>query len=86
MRHGEKHLRLQALHRAPPPQQPTLSVVKPEGRPAASVKPAVRLDLAEAAGLVELGEDIKFPDNCSAGSKQPLVSPLSYRLYFPISL
>jgi hypothetical protein len=32
------HVRLQALHRAPP-QQPTLSVVKPEGRPAASVKP-----------------------------------------------
>jgi hypothetical protein len=28
---------LQALHRAPP-QQLTLSVVKPEGRPAASVK------------------------------------------------
>ncbi len=37
MRHGEKHVRLQALHRAAP-QQPTLSVVKPEGRPAASVK------------------------------------------------
>ncbi len=30
-------LRLQALHRAPP-QQPTMSVVKPEGGPAASVK------------------------------------------------
>jgi hypothetical protein len=29
---------LQALHRAPP-QQPTASVVKLEGRPAASVKP-----------------------------------------------
>ncbi len=38
MRHGENYVRLQALHRAPP-QQPTLSVVKPEGRPAASVKP-----------------------------------------------
>ncbi len=37
MRHGENHVRLQALHRAPP-QQPTPSVVKPEGRPAASVK------------------------------------------------
>ncbi len=36
MRHGENHVRLQALHRAPS-QQP--SVVKPEGRPAASVKP-----------------------------------------------
>ncbi len=31
-------MRLQALHRAPP-QQPTPSVVKPEGRPAASMKP-----------------------------------------------
>jgi hypothetical protein len=31
-------VRLQALHRAPP-QQPTPLVVKPEGRPAASVKP-----------------------------------------------
>jgi hypothetical protein len=38
VRHGENHVRLQALHRAPP-QQPTLSVVKPEGRPEASVKP-----------------------------------------------
>ncbi len=37
MRHGENEVRLQALHRAPP-QQPTLSVVKPEGKPAASVK------------------------------------------------
>jgi hypothetical protein len=35
---GENHMRLQALHRAPP-QQPTPSVVKPEVRPAASVKP-----------------------------------------------
>jgi hypothetical protein len=31
-------VRLQALHRAPP-QQPTMSLVKPEGGPAASVKP-----------------------------------------------
>ncbi len=38
MRHGENHVRLQALHRAPP-QQPTQSVVKTEGRPVASVKP-----------------------------------------------
>jgi hypothetical protein len=30
-------VRLQALNRAPP-QQPTLSVVKPEGKPAASMK------------------------------------------------
>jgi hypothetical protein len=33
-----KEVRLQALHRATP-QQPTLSVVKPEGGPAASMKP-----------------------------------------------
>jgi hypothetical protein len=38
VRHGENHVRLQALHRALP-QQPTPSVVKPEGRLAASVKP-----------------------------------------------
>jgi hypothetical protein len=37
-RHGENEVRLQALHRAPP-QQLTSSVVKPEGRTAASVKP-----------------------------------------------
>ncbi len=38
MRHGENEERLQALHRASP-LQPTLSVVKPEGKPAASMKP-----------------------------------------------
>jgi hypothetical protein len=42
VRHGENYVRLQALHRTPP-QQPTLSAVKPEGRPegrpAANVKP-----------------------------------------------
>jgi hypothetical protein len=38
VRHGENKVRLQALHRVPP-QQPTPSVVKQEGRPAASVKP-----------------------------------------------
>jgi hypothetical protein len=37
VRHGENEVRLQALHRAPP-QLPTPSVVKPEGRPAASLK------------------------------------------------
>jgi hypothetical protein len=38
VRHGENYVRLQVLHRAPP-QQPTPSAVKPEGRPAASMKP-----------------------------------------------
>ncbi len=38
MRHGENEVRLQTLLRAPP-QQLTLSVVKLEGGPAASVKP-----------------------------------------------
>ncbi len=38
MRHGENEVRLQALPRAPP-QQPTPWVVKPEWRPATSVKP-----------------------------------------------
>ncbi len=42
MRHGEIEVRLQALHRAPP-QQSTPSVVKPEGRPAASVKPGQKI-------------------------------------------
>jgi hypothetical protein len=37
VRHGEKEVRLQTLHRAPP-WQPTPAVVKPEGGPAASVK------------------------------------------------
>ncbi len=37
MRHGENEVRLQALHRNPP-QKPTPLVVKPERRPAASVK------------------------------------------------
>jgi hypothetical protein len=38
VRHGENEVRLQALHNATP-QQPTPSVVKPEGGPAANVKP-----------------------------------------------
>ncbi len=52
MRHGENHVRLQALHRAPP-QQPTLSVVKPEGRPAASVKPGQE-DCVRSSGTITL--------------------------------
>jgi hypothetical protein len=43
-------VRLQALHR-PPPQQPT--VVKPEGRPAASVKPGQE-SCVRASGTVTL--------------------------------
>ncbi len=38
MRHSANEVRLQAFHRAPS-QQPTPLVVKPEGRPAASMKP-----------------------------------------------
>jgi hypothetical protein len=38
VRHGENGMGLQAIHRAPP-HQPTPSVVKLEGGPAASVKP-----------------------------------------------
>jgi hypothetical protein len=41
VRHGEKEVRLQALDRAPL-QQPTASVVKLEGVPAASVKPGTK--------------------------------------------
>jgi hypothetical protein len=50
VRHGEN----EALHRAPP-QQPTPSVVKQEGRPAASVKPG-----QESYGRSEY--DFKFFD------------------------
>ncbi len=52
MRHGENEVRLQALHRAPP-QQPTPSVVKPEGRPAASVKPGQE-SYVRSSGIITL--------------------------------
>ncbi len=52
MRHGENHVRLQALHRAPP-QQPTPSVVKRERRPAASVKPRQE-SCVRSSGIVTL--------------------------------
>jgi hypothetical protein len=45
-------VRLQALHRAPP-QQPAMSVVKPEGGPAASVKPG-RKSCVRSSGIVTL--------------------------------
>jgi hypothetical protein len=38
VRHGENEVRLQALQRAPPPPPADSVIVKPEGRPAASVK------------------------------------------------
>ncbi len=52
VRHGENEVRLQALHRAPP-QQPTPLVVKPEGRPAASVKPG-RESCVRSSGIIAL--------------------------------
>ncbi len=52
MRHGENEVRLQALHRTPP-QQPTLSVVKPEGRPAASMKPGQE-SCVRSSGIITL--------------------------------
>ncbi len=52
MRHGENVVRLQALHRAPP-QQPTLSVVKLEGGPAASVKPGQK-SCVRSSGIITL--------------------------------
>ncbi len=45
-------MRLQALHRAPT-QQPTLSVVKPEGRPAASMEPG-QVGCVRSSGTVTL--------------------------------
>jgi hypothetical protein len=52
VRHGENEVGLQALHRAPP-QQPTPSVVKPEGRPAASVKPGQE-SCVRSSGIITL--------------------------------
>ncbi len=52
MRHGENEVRLQALHRVPP-QQPTPSVVKPEGGPAASVKPGQK-SCVRSSGIITL--------------------------------
>ncbi len=52
VRHGENEVRLQALHRAPP-QQPTPLVVKPEGSPAASVKPGQE-NCLRSSGIITL--------------------------------
>jgi hypothetical protein len=52
VRHGENEVRLQALHRAPP-QQPTPSVVKPEGRPGVSVKPGQE-GCVRSSGIITL--------------------------------
>jgi hypothetical protein len=45
-------VRLQALHRAPP-QEPTMSVVKPEGGPAVSVKPGQK-SCVRSSGIITL--------------------------------
>ncbi len=45
-------VRLQALHRVPP-QQPTMSVVKPEGGPAASMKPGEE-SCVRSSGIITL--------------------------------
>ncbi len=45
-------VRLQALHRAPL-QQPTLSVVKPEGGPAGSMKPGQK-SCVRSSGIIAL--------------------------------
>jgi hypothetical protein len=52
VRHGMIVVRLQALHRAPL-QQPTMSVVKLEGGPAASVKP-VQKNCVRSSGIITL--------------------------------
>ncbi len=49
---SETEVRFQALHRAPP-RQPTPLVVKPEGRPAASVKPGQE-SCVRASGIITL--------------------------------
>jgi hypothetical protein len=52
VRHGENEVRLQALDKAPP-QQPTVSVVKLEGGPAASVKPGQE-SCVKSSGIITL--------------------------------
>jgi hypothetical protein len=52
VRHGENEVSLQAVHRASP-QQPTLSVVKPEGGPAASMKPGQK-SCVRSSGIITL--------------------------------
>ncbi len=51
MRHGENEVRLQALSTGLPP--PAVSVVKPEGRPAASVKPGQE-SCVRSSGIITL--------------------------------
>ncbi len=75
MRHGENLVRLQALHRAPP-QQSTPSVVKPEGKPAASVKPgqescvikSISAYTLSARSLVKHLEGDEASDRITSGS------------------
>jgi hypothetical protein len=57
-------VRLQALHRAPP-QQPTMSVVKPEGGPAASMKPGQK-SCVRSSGIITL---VRWPSDGSGQSR-----------------
>ncbi len=59
MRHGVNVVRLQALHRAPP-QQLTLSVVKPEGGPAASMKPEQKSCVRWSSWLTHCRREAKW--------------------------
>ncbi len=66
-------VRLQALHRAPP-QQPTMSVVKPEGGPAASMKPGQK-SCVRSSGIITLSAQRPSDDSAqrpSDGSGQSL--------------
>jgi hypothetical protein len=75
VRHGENEVRLQAFHRAPP-QQPTPSVVKLEGGPAASVKPGQESCVIKsisaytllARSLVKFLEGDEASDRITSGS------------------
>jgi hypothetical protein len=72
---SETHVRLQALHRAPPPATDSV-VVKPEGRPAVSVKPgqescvikSISAYTLSALGLVKHLEGDKASDRITSGS------------------
>ncbi len=50
-------VRLQALHRASPPQQPMMSVVKPEGGLAASMKPGQK-SCVRSSGIMTLSAQL----------------------------
>jgi hypothetical protein len=64
-------VRLQAFQRAPPPQQPTMSVVKLEGGPVVSVKPGQQ-SCVRSSGIITLS--VRGPSDGS-GRSPPQTRP-----------